>query len=158
VVRSPGRAETALRLETLPDPSPGPGQVVVQVEACGVCFHDVVTRNGTLKAGIAPPFIPGHEICGRIVAIGSDVRGVSVGQRVATTQRGHVCGVCRHCTGGREPLCAEAACLGDPGKSRRILSPNGRLGDLLHTALRRADPEAAAIAARLKKLKIPIER
>lgn len=52
----------------------------------------------------------------------------------------------------------DAHAFAEPGKSRRILSPNGRLGDLLHTALRRADPEASAIAARLKKLKIPVER
>jgi len=51
-----------------------------------------------------------------------------------------------------------AHAFAEPGRSRRILSPNGRLGDLLHTALRRADPEAPAIAARLKKLKIPVER
>jgi len=52
----------------------------------------------------------------------------------------------------------DAHAFAEPGKSRRILSPNGRLGDLLHTALLRADPEASAIAARLKKLKIPVER
>lgn len=52
----------------------------------------------------------------------------------------------------------EKHAFAEPGKSRRILSPNGRLGDLLHTALRRADPEAAAIAARLKRQKISVER
>jgi D-arabinose 1-dehydrogenase-like Zn-dependent alcohol dehydrogenase len=115
VVRATGPAETALRLETLPDPSPGPGQAVLRVEACGVCFHDVVTRNGTLKAGIALPLIPGHEVCGSVVALGAGARGLALGQRVATTQRGHVCGACRHCAGGREPLCAEAVFLGDAG-------------------------------------------
>lgn len=59
VVREAGAAETALRLEIVP----GSRQAVLRVEACGVCFHDVVTRNGTLKAGIRTPFIPGHEIC-----------------------------------------------------------------------------------------------
>ena len=52
----------------------------------------------------------------------------------------------------------DAHAFAEPGQSRRILSPNGRLGDLLHTALRRADPEAPAIAARFKKLRIPVER
>jgi Zn-dependent peptidase ImmA (M78 family)/transcriptional regulator with XRE-family HTH domain len=52
----------------------------------------------------------------------------------------------------------EEHAFAEPGQSRRILSPNGRLGDLLHTALRRADPEAPAIAARLKKLRISVER
>jgi D-arabinose 1-dehydrogenase-like Zn-dependent alcohol dehydrogenase len=115
VVRRTGSAQESLLLETLADPSPAPGQVVLRVEACGVCFHDVVTRNGTLKAGIALPLIPGHEICGTIVALDGDVHGLRLGQRVATTQRAHVCGVCRHCTQGREPLCAEAAFLGDAG-------------------------------------------
>lgn len=114
VVRTPGAA-SALLLETVPDPTPGPAQVVVEVSHCGVCFHDVVVRNGTLKAGIAMPLIPGHEVSGRVAAIGRDVRGVSVGDRVATTQRAHVCGQCRYCRGGREPLCGEAVFLGDAG-------------------------------------------
>ena len=115
VVRAPGPAETAFAMETVADPAPGPGQVVVAVAHCGVCFHDVVVRNGTLKAGVAMPVILGHEIAGRVAAVGREVRGVAVGDRVATTQRGHVCGRCRYCRGGREPLCAEAVFLGDAG-------------------------------------------
>ncbi len=115
VIREPGPAETALRQETVADPAPGPAQLVVEVAHCGVCFHDVVVRNGTLKAGVAMPLIPGHEVAGRVAAIGCGVSGFSVGDRVATTQRAHVCGHCRYCRGGREPLCAEAAFLGDAG-------------------------------------------
>ena len=102
-------------METVGDPAPGPLQVVVAVEHCGVCFHDVVVRQGTLKAGIAMPLILGHEIAGRIAAVGREVRGITVGDRVATTQRAHVCGQCWYCRGGREPLCAEAEFLGDAG-------------------------------------------
>lgn len=115
VIREPGPAEAALRLETVPDPAPNLGQVVVEVAHCGVCFHDVVVRNGTLRAGIAMPLIPGHEVAGTVAAVGRDVRAVRVGDRVATTQRSHVCGQCRYCRDGREPLCAEAAFLGDAG-------------------------------------------
>lgn len=115
VIREPSPAETALRLETVPDPEPGSGQVVVEVAHCGVCFHDVVVRNGTLKAGVAMPLIPGHEVAGTVAAIGREVRAFRVGDAVATTQRAHVCGHCRYCRGGREPLCAEAAFLGDAG-------------------------------------------
>jgi acryloyl-coenzyme A reductase len=112
VIRAPGSAD-ALRLETLPDPTPRRGQIVVRVAQCGVCFHDVVVRNGTLKAGIAMPLILGHEVAGTVVATGPEVRDFSAGDRVATTQRAHVCGRCRYCRGGREPLCAESVFLGD---------------------------------------------
>ena len=115
VLREPGPAATSLRLETLPDPTPGPGQVVVRVAHAGVCFHDVVVRNGTLKAGVSLPVVLGHEIAGHVAALGAGVRGFRVGDAVATTQRSHVCGACRHCRMGREPLCAEAAFLGDAG-------------------------------------------
>ena len=147
VVRVPGPAETALQLETLPDPSPGPGQVVLQVEACGVCFHDVVTRNGTLKAGVEPPFIPGHEVCGTVAALGRDVRGLTIGQRVATTQRGRVCGLCRHCTGGREPLCAEAAFLGDAGLNGGYAEYVALDAGMVVPVPEGVAPDAAAIAA-----------
>lgn len=112
VIRAPGAAD-ALQLETVPDPAPGPRQVVVRVAHCGVCFHDVVVRNGTLKAGITMPLIPGHEVAGTVVDIGAGVRELHQGDRIATTQRAHVCGRCRYCRGGREPLCAESVFLGD---------------------------------------------
>jgi NADPH:quinone reductase-like Zn-dependent oxidoreductase len=115
VVRAPGPAKTVLQAETVPDPAPGPGQIVVAVEHCGVCYHDVVVRRGTLKAGVRMPDILGHEVAGRIAAVGRDVRGARVGDRVATTQRSHVCGACRYCRTGREPLCAEMVFLGDAG-------------------------------------------
>ncbi len=114
MLREPGPA-SVLALETVPDPAPGPRQVVVAVQHCGVCFHDVVVRRGTLKTGITMPLILGHEIGGTIAAIGSEVRGIAVGDRVATTQRAHVCGYCRYCRGAREPLCAEREFLGDAG-------------------------------------------
>ncbi len=114
MLRETGAADR-LVLETLPDPAPGVGQVVVQVAQCGVCFHDVVVRNGTLRAGIEMPVILGHEVAGTVAAVGREVRGVRVGDRVASTQRSHVCGICRYCRTGREPLCAEAVFIGDRG-------------------------------------------
>jgi 2-desacetyl-2-hydroxyethyl bacteriochlorophyllide A dehydrogenase len=114
VVRHTGGPE-ALVLETLPDPAPAPHEVVVAVAHCGVCFHDVVARNGTLKAGVQTPFIPGHEIAGTVVALGHEARSFRIGDRVATTQRFHVCGHCRYCRTAREPLCAEAVFIGDKG-------------------------------------------
>lgn len=114
VVRDTGGPE-ALVLETVADPVPGPGDVVIEVAACGVCFHDVVTRNGTLKAGVRTPFIPGHEVAGTIVAIGTGVDDFAVGDRVATTQRSRICGYCRYCRSAREPLCERAEFMGDAG-------------------------------------------
>ena len=115
MIRQSGPADTALLLETVADPSLQPGQIVIEVAHCGVCSHDLVVRNGTLKAGITMPLIPGHEVAGTVAAIGRDVMGLKVGDRVATTQRAHVCGQCRQCRAGREPLCADARFLGDAG-------------------------------------------
>lgn len=114
VIEKPGGVE-AMQMQTLPDPTPGRLDVVIHVEACGVCFHDIVTRNGTLKAGIRMPLIPGHEIAGTVAAVGPDVRGFKPGDRVATVQRYHICGSCRHCRTGFEPLCEEKLFLGDNG-------------------------------------------
>ena len=114
VVRQPGGLD-AMRLETIPDPVPGPKDVVIKVEACGVCFHDVLTRNGTLKAGVKMPCVLGHEISGTVVDVGRDVTRFKTGQRVATAQRYHICGACRYCRSSRETLCAERRFLGDFG-------------------------------------------
>lgn len=114
VVRQTGGPE-ALVIESIPEPMAGERDVVVKVAACGVCFHDVVTRNGTLKAGVRLPFVPGHEVAGTVTAVGTSVRDFKVGDRVASTQRYHVCGRCAYCTSEREPLCDEAIFLGDSG-------------------------------------------
>jgi len=114
VVRQPGGIEV-LALEDVPQPEPGSKDVIIEVAACGVCFHDIVTRNGTLKAGIKMPLILGHEIAGTVVAVGPAVRDFKPGERVATAQRYHICGACRYCRTGREPLCAERKFLGDWG-------------------------------------------
>lgn len=90
VIRESGPADTALRLENVPDPVPGAGQVVVQVAACGVCFHDVAVRNGTLRAGIAMPLIPGHEVAGTVVALGGG-RAVGPDRRPRGVRAAHPC-------------------------------------------------------------------
>ncbi len=114
VVEKPGGVE-AMQMQTLPDPSPNPREVVIEVESCGVCFHDIVTRNGTLKQGVEMPVILGHEIAGTVVDMGAEVPGLAVGDRVATSQRSHVCGHCAHCRDAHEPLCDEKVFLGDVG-------------------------------------------
>ncbi len=114
MVREPGGVEV-LTLETVPDPEPGPRDVVIAVEACGVCFHDIVTRNGTLRMGVRMPLVLGHEISGRVAAVGREVTRFRPGERVATVQRYHICGSCRFCRTGLEPHCADRKFLGDWG-------------------------------------------
>jgi acryloyl-coenzyme A reductase len=114
VVRAPGGIDV-LKMETIPDPMPGPKDVVIKVDACGVCFHDIVTRNGTLKFGVQMPCILGHEISGTVVDVGRDVRNFKAADRIATVQRYHICGSCRHCRMGRETLCPERKFTGDAG-------------------------------------------
>ena len=114
VVRAPGGTDV-LKMETIPDPTPGRKDVVIKVDACGVCSHDIVTRNGTLKYGVEMPCILGHEISGTVVDVGGNVRGFRAGDRVATVQRYHICGACRHCCTGRETLCPERKFTGDAG-------------------------------------------
>jgi len=114
VVHQPGGTEV-LSLERVPDPTAGQKDVIIKVDACGVCFHDIVTRNGTLKFGVQMPCILGHEISGTVVDVGRNVRAFRKGDRVATVQRFHICGTCRYCRTGRETLCPERKFTGDLG-------------------------------------------
>lgn len=114
VVRQPGGPEV-LTLEDVPMPDLRPNDVRIKVAACGVCFHDVVTRNGTMRRGVELPFIPGHEVSGVVESVGPAVKGFRPGDRVATAQRRHICGSCKYCRSGRETSCAEREFLGDAG-------------------------------------------
>ena len=112
VVREAGEAN-ALQLEEVPMPPLRDNDVRIRVEACGVCFHDVVTRNGVLRRGIRMPLIPGHEVSGIVESVGPRVRAFKPGDRVCTAQRRHICGFCRFCRSGRETSCDEREFLGD---------------------------------------------
>jgi propanol-preferring alcohol dehydrogenase len=93
-----------LEWSQLADRLPGPGEIRVRVAACGVCRTDLHVLDGELPDP-RWPIIPGHEIVGRIDAIGRDVVGLQLDQRVGIPWLGHTCGVCQYCTGGRENLC-----------------------------------------------------
>jgi D-arabinose 1-dehydrogenase-like Zn-dependent alcohol dehydrogenase len=114
VVRHTGGTD-ALKLEEIPRPALRENDVLIKVEACGVCFHDVVTRNGTMKRGVEVPFIPGHEVSGTVVEVGPRVRDFKPGDQVATAQRRHICGRCGFCRSGQETSCEEREFLGDAG-------------------------------------------
>lgn len=88
----------------LPDRQPGPGEVRVRVSACGVCRTDLHVVDGELPDPNLP-IIPGHEIVGRIDALGRGVEGLHMGERVGIPWLGHTCGVCPYCVQGRENLC-----------------------------------------------------
>jgi propanol-preferring alcohol dehydrogenase len=83
---------------------PGPGQIRVRIAACGVCRTDLHVVDGELPDPKVP-IIPGHEIVGRIDAMGSDVEGLRIGERVGIPWLGHTCGVCPYCRSHRENLC-----------------------------------------------------
>ena len=104
-----------LRVADVAAREPGPREIRIAVAACGVCFHDVVVRNGTFRRGVAMPVIPGHEVAGRIEKLGSEVGEFRLGDLVANTIHNHVCGHCRHCRGGHETSCPERIFLGDAG-------------------------------------------
>ncbi len=108
----PGSAtETPLILEDLDDPTPGPGELLVEVTACGVCRTDLQLVEGDLAARRLP-IVPGHQAVGRVVSMGDGVSGWRVGERVGIAWLAGACGRCRFCTDGRENLCVEARFTG----------------------------------------------
>ena len=105
---APGRA---LRLAEVPDPVPGPGEVLLRVTACAVCRTDLHVVDGEL-AHPKLPLIPGHEIVGTVIGWGAGVKGFSPGDRVGVPWLGWTCGACEHCRAGRENLCPAARFTG----------------------------------------------
>lgn len=95
---------TPLVPEQRPTPAPGPGELLLDVAACAVCRTDLHVVDGDL-AFPGHPVVPGHEIVGRVRALGAGVAGFAPGQRVGVPWLGGTCGHCAWCTGGRENLC-----------------------------------------------------
>jgi propanol-preferring alcohol dehydrogenase len=101
VLRRPG---TPLVMEERPLPAPGPGDLLLRIEACGVCRTDLHVVDGELTQARLP-IIPGHEIVGRVEAVGAGVTGFATGARVGVPWLGHTCGRCPYCASARENLC-----------------------------------------------------
>ena len=97
-------ARTPLRMRELPTPVPAAREILLEVAACGVCRTDLHVVDGEL-ANPKLPLIPGHEIVGRVAALGADVAGFAVGERIGVPWLGYTCGVCPYCRAGRENLC-----------------------------------------------------
>lgn len=95
---------TPLQRVQRPDLQPQPGEIRLRVGACGVCRTDLHVVDGELPD--APlPIVPGHEIVGRVDALGPGVDGLRLGERVGVPWLGHTCGACAYCVGGQENLC-----------------------------------------------------
>jgi len=100
----------AVKVVQLPNPTPGPDEVLVQVLAAGVCQTDLHLLD-EVKAGEREPLVPGHEIAGRVAKVGADVYSTNVGDRVVVHFE-QPCGQCRHCRRKRTNLCEKGHSLG----------------------------------------------
>lgn len=106
-------------------PQPGVGQVRVKVEACGICHSDALVKDG-IWPGLLYPRVPGHEIAGRIDAIGDNVTSWSIGQRVGVGWHGGHCFVCKQCRRGDFAMCVNRKVTGidfDGGYADYVIAP-----------------------------------
>jgi alcohol dehydrogenase, propanol-preferring len=103
--------ERPLQLAEVPVPMPGGDELLVQVNACGICRTDLHVVEGELPVRRSP-LIPGHQIVGRVAARGSHVENFKVGDRVGIAWLNRTCGKCEYCLSGRENLCDQASFTG----------------------------------------------
>ncbi len=108
ILEKPG---VPLKLTEIPDPVPGPGQVLIRVSVCGVCRTDLHVVDGELTEPRLP-LVPGHQIVGRVTEIGDGVTKYKPGDRVGVPWLGGSDGTCRYCLDGRENLCDNARYTG----------------------------------------------
>ena len=134
VLDKPG---TPLVLRERPVPKAGKGEILVAVAACGVCRTDLHVVAGDLTEPKLP-IVPGHEIVGRVAAVGEEASGFEVGERVGVPWLGATCGVCPYCRSGRENLCDHPIFTGythDGGFATHTIAdarycfPLGEMGD-----------------------------
>jgi propanol-preferring alcohol dehydrogenase len=108
ILEEPGKP---MRATDLPQPQPGPDQVLIKVHACGVCRTDLHVVDGELTQPKLP-LVPGHQIVGVVTATGDQVSGIQQGGRVGVPWLGWTCGTCSYCTTERENLCDQARFTG----------------------------------------------
>jgi alcohol dehydrogenase, propanol-preferring len=124
VLRRPGPASSGpLEPVDLPDPRPGPGELLLEVGACAVCRTDLQLAEGDLAARRLP-VVPGHQAVGRVAALGAGVRGWREGDRAGAYWLAGACGVCAQCRSGHENLCEKAVFTGwdrDGGFAERMV-------------------------------------
>ncbi|MET0594355.1 MAG: alcohol dehydrogenase catalytic domain-containing protein [Polyangiaceae bacterium] len=122
-------ADLSYEISSDPLPSPTGAEVLVEIEACGVCHRDLIDRAGRWPF-LRTPVTPGHEAAGRVIAVGSDVRDFRVGDRVGTMHR-DACGQCAACKKGQTSICEGAAwvfgIMADGGYARHVVAPQSAL-------------------------------
>ena len=124
------RAIGDMALEDVPVPAPGPDDLLVRVEACGICGSDRHMFRGEYPTGL--PVTLGHEFCGMVEAVGANVARLRPGARI-TGDPNIACGHCRHCRDGRPNLCDSLAAIGvfrDGGFAEYVLVPQGQAVEL----------------------------
>src|SRR5256714_9801193 len=125
------KAEAGLWLQDVPEPKPGPGEVLIRVLSTGICGTDlhIDAWNEWAQHTIRPGLVVGHEFVGEVVELGEDVASVYPGEIVGA--EGHiVCGRCRNCMAGRRALCANTVGIGvqrDGAFAEYIVMPAGNL-------------------------------
>jgi propanol-preferring alcohol dehydrogenase len=162
---------TPLVIEDQPIPSPGPGEILIHVEACGVCHSDLHVCDAdweSLRKHTKLPLVPGHEAAGVVTAVGEAVSNWSVGDRAGVPWLYWTCGDCEYCAAGREPLCGRQRITGvmesggfaefliakashavriPPALSSTEAAPLFCAGLTVYRALRRAEIEAGQTVA-----------
>jgi alcohol dehydrogenase, propanol-preferring len=125
-----------LRIERLPVPEPGPGEILIKVEACGVCHSDVHAVDGDWEPKPVLPLIPGHEVVGRVVGLGANVGDIKTGDPVGVPWMWSACGSCEYCLSGQETICptGEATGYSKPGGfAEYVVAPAAYVGRLPET-------------------------
>lgn len=136
------QAHGPLVMRARPIPVPGRSELLIETEACGVCRTDLHVVDADLQLTTLP-IIPGHEIVGRVRALGADVSGLAIGQRVGIPWLGYTCGACEFCKSGRENLCERPLFTGytrDGGYATHAVA------DARYAFALPPEPEAASIA------------
>src|SRR5258706_625698 len=112
LLEEPGPIESApLSLRDLPDPVPGPSEIALDVSVCGLCRTDLHVIEGEL-ARQRPAIVPGHQVVGRVAALGDGARRFALGARVGVAWLWRACGACAYCRRGEENLCRTPAFTG----------------------------------------------
>lgn len=126
LLHKPARVEDRpLTTAEVPAPKPGEDELLLRVTACGICRTDLHVVEGELPVQRSP-LIPGHQIVGRVAALGSLVEGFTRGDRVGVAWLNRTCGVCVFCVDGRENLCEQARFTGwsiDGGYAEYAIAP-----------------------------------
>jgi alcohol dehydrogenase/L-iditol 2-dehydrogenase len=102
-----GNKDGMVELRDMPEPKVGPGEVLLEVKAAGVCGSDIEFYRHSMTYSIAVPVIQGHEFCGVVAEVGPEVKNFKVGDRVVSETAAYICGQCRYCLAGEYNVCPQ---------------------------------------------------